>query len=88
MTSAADWRLAITMRPRWITALAATILFSTSSSAEAREPTKLSPGFTQERSLAPSENHVYTLSLDQGAAVLGEADQHSEFLNSHSRYHK
>lgn len=64
------------MRPLWITAFAATILFSTSSSAEAQEPTKLSPGFTEERSLAPSENHVYTVSLDQGAAILGEADQH------------
>lgn len=64
------------MRPLWITAFAAAILFSTSSSAEAQEPTKLSPGFTEERSLAPSENHVYTVSLDQGAAILGEADQH------------
>ena len=64
------------MRPIWITAFAAVILFSTASSAQAQEPTKLSPGFTQERSLAPNENHVYTVSLDQGAAVLGEADQH------------
>jgi enterochelin esterase-like enzyme len=64
------------MRPTWIAASAAAIFFPTSSSAEAQEPTKLSPGFTQERSLAPNENHVYTVSLDQGAAVLGEADQH------------
>jgi enterochelin esterase-like enzyme len=62
------------MRPIWITALAAAILCFTQ--AEAQEPTKLSPGFTQERSLAPNENHVYTVSLDQGAAILGEADQH------------
>jgi enterochelin esterase-like enzyme len=64
------------MRPTWIAAFAVAIFFPTSSSAEAQEPTKLSPGFTQERSLAPNENHVYTVSLDQGAAVLGEADQH------------
>jgi enterochelin esterase-like enzyme len=64
------------MRPTWIAAFAAAIFFSTSSAAEAQEPTKLSPGFTQERSLAPNENHVYIVSLDQGAAVLGEADQH------------
>ena len=64
------------MRLTWIATFAATILFATSSSAEAQEPTKLSPGFSQERSLTPNENHVYTVSLDQGAAVLGEADQH------------
>jgi enterochelin esterase-like enzyme len=64
------------MRLTWIAAFAAAVLFSTSSSAEAQESTKLSPGFTQERSLAPNENHVYTVSLEQGAAVLGEADQH------------
>ena len=40
------------------------------------DPTQLSPGFTEERSLGPNENHVYTISLDAGAAVLGEADQH------------
>jgi hypothetical protein len=64
------------MRLTLIAAFAAEILFCTSSSAEAQEATKLSPGFTLERSLAPSENHVYTISLEQGAAVLGEADQH------------
>ena len=66
----------MSMRLTWIAGFAAAVLFSTSSSVEAQESTKLSPGFTQERSLAPNENHVYTVSLEQGAAVLGEADQH------------
>ncbi len=64
------------MRAAWITAFGAAILFLDPSPAEAQEPTKLSPGFTEERSLGPSENHVYTVSLDAGAAVLGKADQH------------
>jgi enterochelin esterase-like enzyme len=64
------------MRLAWIAAIAAAIVFSTSTPAEGQEPTKLSPGFTQERTLGAKENHVYTVSLDQGAAVLGEADQH------------
>ncbi|MGB7434170.1 MAG: hypothetical protein WBW49_02040, partial [Candidatus Acidiferrum sp.] len=64
------------MRLTWIATFATAIFFSTSCPAEAQEPTKLRPGFTQERSLAPNENHVYSVSLDQGAAVLGEADQH------------
>jgi hypothetical protein len=37
--SAAEWRLAIPMRPIWIPAFAAAILSSTSSSAEAQEHT-------------------------------------------------
>jgi enterochelin esterase-like enzyme len=63
------------MRYPWTAAIAGTILF-TLPSANAQQPTKLSPGFTQERSLGPNENHVYTISLEQGTAVLGEADQH------------
>jgi len=64
------------MRAAWITAVAAAMLFAYSSLAEAQEPTKLRPGFTEERSLGSNEKHVYTISLDAGAAVLGEADQH------------
>jgi hypothetical protein len=64
------------IRAAWLTAFVATIPFLNSSPAQAQEPTKLSPGFTEERSLGPSETHVYTVSLDAGAAVLGEADQH------------
>ena len=64
------------MRSAWITALAGALVFAHSSLAQAQEPTKLRPGFTEERSLGSSENQVYTISLDSGAAVLGEADQH------------
>jgi enterochelin esterase-like enzyme len=64
------------MRPIWIIAFAAVTFSSTHSFAAAQEPTQLSPGLTQERSLDPKENHVYTVSLDQGAAILGQADQH------------
>lgn len=64
------------MRLTWIASFAATILLFTSASAEGQEPSKLSAGFNEERSLAPGENHVYTVSMDDGAAVLGEADQH------------
>jgi len=64
------------MRVTWIAAFAATLLLITSASAQGQEPTKLSAGFNEERSLAPGENHGYTVSLDDGAAVLGEADQH------------
>jgi len=60
------------MRPVWIAA----ILLFTSASVQGEEPTKLTAGFTAGRTLAPGENHVYTVSLDNGAAVLGEADQH------------
>jgi enterochelin esterase-like enzyme len=70
-----DWRRLILMRLVGIAAIAAAIVLS-SSFGEAQEPTKLSAGFTQERVLGPNENHVYTVSLEQGAAVIGEADQH------------
>ena len=63
--------------PKLIAIVAATtILFSVLASAQAGEPTKLGAGFTEERTLAPGENHVYTVSLEEGAAVVGEADQH------------
>ena len=64
------------MRLTWIAAFAAATLVFTSASAQGQETHKLSPGFTEERVLAPGENHVYTISLDDGAAVLGEAEQH------------
>jgi enterochelin esterase family protein len=37
---------------------------------------KLVPGLVEERSLAPGENHTYTIFLNEGEAVVGEADQH------------
>lgn len=64
------------MRLTWIAAFAGSTLVFTAASAEGPSPHKLSPGFTEERVLAPGENHAYTISLEDGAAVLGEADQH------------
>jgi enterochelin esterase family protein len=70
------WRLAISMRAKCLLIFAAATFLLTSVSAEAQEPTKLGDGFIQERSLAPRENHVYVIALDEGAALIGEADQH------------
>jgi hypothetical protein len=74
--SAADSRLAISMRVTWIAAFAAALFLITSASTEGQEPTILRPGYSEERSLVPGESHVYTISLNDGTAVLGEADQH------------
>lgn len=67
--------------PRWSTChprvgFKSTGLLLLSTSATAQEPAALRAGFTQERTLGPNENHVHSISLDEGAAVLGEADQH------------
>src|SRR6185436_16408631 len=42
----------------------------------AQEPQALVTGSKVERTLGPSENHVYTITLQNGAAVIGQADQH------------
>jgi enterochelin esterase-like enzyme len=47
-----------------------------SAAAGGQEPIKLIAGFTQERTLGPSDNYVYTVTLTEGTAILGEADQH------------
>ena len=52
------------------------MLFWTPVLARAQEPQALASGLNQERSLSPGENHVYTITLDEGSAILGEADQH------------
>jgi enterochelin esterase family protein len=44
--------------------------------ATSPEPQNLRAGFIQERSLGPGEEHVYLIVLEDGYAVLGEADQH------------
>jgi enterochelin esterase-like enzyme len=62
------------MHPLRTVPLAAVLLLSTSATAQ--EPATLHAGFTQERTLGSNENHVYMISLDEGTAVLGEADQH------------
>jgi enterochelin esterase family protein len=64
------------MRLTWIATFVITILLFASASATGQEPIKLSPAFTADRNLAPGEEHVYIVSLDDGAAILGEADQH------------
>jgi enterochelin esterase-like enzyme len=58
----------------WAAAFAATILFGTN--AMAQEPQALVSGMNLERTLSPGENQAYTITLQEGGAVVGEADQH------------
>jgi enterochelin esterase family protein len=67
---------AMRTRTNWIAAFAAAIFLYASTPANCQQPTPLTPGFTQERTLGGGDNHVYTVKLESGAAVLGEADQH------------
>lgn len=61
-------------RIAWIVAfLAATPCWT---SARGQEPRALVSGLNLERTLGPGENHVYTITLQEGSAVAGEADQH------------
>ncbi len=60
-------------RIRSITTLAIVMLFC--SCAFGQQSTNLTPGLNQERLLGPADNHIYTINLSEGAAVLGEADQ-------------
>src|SRR5258708_177119 len=43
---------------------------------DTQEAQPLITGLDHERTLSPGENHVYTVTLQEGAGVLGEADQH------------
>jgi enterochelin esterase-like enzyme len=63
------WRLV------FISIFLSTILNGQSGHAEP-EPQKLSASFLQERTLDPGEEHVYVVALEEGSAVVGEADQH------------
>ncbi len=54
----------------------AAAFFGVALSAEAQEPQPLTAGLHEERTLGPGENHVYTIVLHEGQAVVGEADQH------------
>lgn len=56
--------------------LAVGILFLTSAAVRAQEPQTLVTGLKEERTLGPGDNHVYIITLQEGAAVIGEADQH------------
>ncbi len=64
------------MRVKWIAAFAAAILLYGPVSAVGQEPRNLTASFNEERTLGPGEDHVYTVTLEDGAALLGEADQH------------
>ena len=46
------------------------------SAVSAQEPQALASGLKEERTLGPGENHVYAITLQEGTAVIGEADQH------------
>ena len=60
----------------WIATFAAAMLSWTSTTVHAQEPQALIPGLNVERTLGPKENHVYTITLQEGTAIIGEADQH------------
>src|SRR5579859_1832677 len=62
-------------RTAYIAALAAA-MFCMALAAGAQEAQPLTSGLYQERTLGPGESHVYTIALQEGAGVLGEADQH------------
>lgn len=64
----------MTKRVLWSAGLA-TILCALVS-AGAQQPQVLVAGLNQEHTLGPGENHVYTITLHEGEAVVGEADQH------------
>jgi enterochelin esterase-like enzyme len=64
------------MRIAWISALTAAMALYISAAASGQEPIKLVAGFTQEQTLGAGDNHVYIVTLTEGTAILGEADQH------------
>ena len=64
------------MRIGTIAALVAAIFLCGSLSAVSQESKNLTAGFSEERTLGRGENHVYTVDLESGAAILGAADQH------------
>lgn len=59
-----------------ISVLTVVMALYSSTFASGQQPINLVAGFTQERTLGPDDNHVYTVTLTEGDAVLGEADQH------------
>jgi len=64
------------MRTVWKTGLTTAMLSAAVIAAAAQQPVPLAAGLSQEHTLAPRENHVYTITLQEGEAILGEADQH------------
>src|SRR5215470_8184033 len=69
-------RIGLKARTIWIAAFVAAILSWKSAAARDQEPQALVSGLNVERTLGPGENHVYTITLQEGAAVIGGADQH------------
>ena len=45
------------------------------ATAQAQEPTTLVAGLNIERTLGTGETHIYTVTLEEGAGVIGQADQ-------------
>src|SRR4029434_7136254 len=62
-------------RIRWIAVLMFAAILSISSAARAQEQS-LVVGFNVGRTLSVGENHIYTITLQDGTAVIGGADQH------------
>ena len=54
----------------------AIICFVATVAVRAQEPRALVAGLKMERSLSAGEKHAYTIHRDEGAAVIGAADQH------------
>jgi enterochelin esterase-like enzyme len=59
-----------------IPTVALVLFFLTSPAVRGQEPQVLVAGLNAEHSLGPGESHAYTIALQDGAAVIGEADQH------------
>jgi enterochelin esterase-like enzyme len=66
---------ALNKRITSIVAILMSLLFWTSE-ARGQKPQALVSGLSLERILSPGENQVYTVTLQEGSAVVGEADQH------------
>ncbi len=62
-----------TLLPR---ALLVAAVVSGTPAARAQEPKPLAAGMKEERTLGPGETHAYVVTLQEGEAVVGEADQH------------
>jgi len=71
-------RFVLAARIIWIAVSMIATIFAAPLAAGAQEPLPqpLVSGMNVERILVPGENHVYTITLQEGAAVMGEADQH------------
>jgi len=67
-------------RAMWIAGLMTATVLCASAVARAQEPQPLLPGLNLERTLGPGEKHVYTITLQEGAAITGAAEQHGDDL--------